>query len=125
MKWTSRPYLKDITPAVKRRIDLEERIARATVRALLAAGFSVSVFNGEEDLLVKDNHGSTNVTEVIDQMSTTDEDYLNAWKDGKIFGWVYFIYGEDGWDVINNHTVNLEPYIGEGTEVDKLIEANS
>jgi hypothetical protein len=27
------------------------------------------------------------------------------------FGWVRFIYGNDGWDVINDYTTNLEPVI--------------
>lgn len=32
------------------------------------------------------------------------------------------MYGNDGWDVISDYTVSLEPYIGEGTAVQKLID---
>ena len=35
------------------------------------------------------------------------------------------VYGNDGWDVICDNTVNLEPWIGEGTAVDNLIQKYS
>lgn len=113
-------------PAVKRRQAVEVAILKATVKALLAAGFTLSVFDGEEDHLIVDNKaGSTNTEAIYKALYETDEDYLNAWKDGKIFGWVRFVYGNDGYDVISDYSVNLEPYIGEGTAVDKLIDKHS
>lgn len=112
---------KDVTPAVKRRRAVEIKIIKATVKALLAARFSLSVFDGEEDSPI-----STSTKTIYDALYNTDEDYLNVFlKDGKAYGWVRFVYGNDGYDVINDYTVNLEPFIGEGTAVDKLIEKHS
>lgn len=124
-------FSPDSPPAVKRRQAVEVEIIKATVKALLAAGFSLSVFDGEEDHLIEPppsaeiQHGSTDTKAIYKALYETDEDYLNAWKDGEIFGWVRFVYGNDGWDVISDYTVNLEPWIGEGTDVDKLIEKHS
>lgn len=114
------------SPEVARRQNVELAILRATVNALLKNGFTLSVFDGEEDLLIKgESEGSKDKKAIFDALFNTDEDYLNAWKDGRIFGWVRFVYGNDGWDVISDYTTNLEPYIGEGTAVQKLIDKNS
>ena len=45
---------------------------------------------------------------VLDAMFAADEDYLLVHKDGRQIGWVYFVYGNDGWDVVSDYTVNLE-----------------
>jgi hypothetical protein len=117
------------TPEVKRRQDVEIRILKATVKALLDAGFTLSVFDGEEDLLLHRTGpetpvvgGSKDTKTIYNALYNTDEDYLNAWKGGHIFGWVRFVYGNDGWDVICDYTTNLEPYIGEGSAVESLID---
>ena len=53
-------------------------------------------------------------------MMTKDEDYLYAHRpDGQLkytgvydgYGWVRFIYGNDGWDVINDYCVTFEPHL--------------
>ena len=108
---------KDVTPAVKKRQDVEIRIIKATVKALLDAGFELNVFDGETHYAM-----ARTWADVKKAIYETDEDYLIAWKEGKRFGWVRFVYGNDGWDVICDYTTNLEPYIGEGTAVQKLID---
>ncbi len=96
--------------AVLRRCRVEERIARATVRALLAAGYEVSVFNGEEE-----TKRSGEFAEVAGALFETDEDWLRVHEvvlpslgGSRRVGWVRFVYGNDGWDVICDYTVNLE-----------------
>jgi hypothetical protein len=117
---------KDVTPAVARRREVEIKIIKATVKALLAAGFSLSIYDGDEDVLQNNGKGSTNVKAIHDALYNTDEDYLNVWSNGgQHIGWVRFVYGNDGWDVISDYTVNLEPFIGEGTAVDTLIQKYS
>lgn len=109
---------KDVTPAVARRREVEIKIIKATVKTLLDAGFTLNVFDGEE------HHPVTAIkSEVLRDLYNTDEDYLYVHApSGGTIGWVRFVYGNDGWDVICDNTLNLEPYIGEGTAVDKLIE---
>lgn len=110
------------TPAIRQRQQVEQTIARAVVDALLKAGFSLGVKDGEKIVL----HHSKNEAKLLDALFNTDEDYLFVYvKSGRPDYWVRFVYGNDGWDVINDYTAHLEPYIGEGTAVQKLIDKYS
>ena len=115
---------KDVTPAVARRREVELTIIKATVKALLADGYSLGVNDGEELVL----HHSTDTKAIYDALYNTDEDYLFVYvkggdtKDKRPDYWVRFVYGNDGWDVINDYSVHLESSIGEGTRVQELID---
>ena len=94
---------------VETRQKIERQIARRAAKDLIAAGYKVAVFDGEEIAL----EASTDVRAIIAAMFSTDEDYLFAMtpgEDGKLkrAGWVRFIYGNTGFDVINDYTTNLE-----------------
>lgn len=100
-----------LDPRIQKRIKIEKRIVKSTVKNLLKAGYLISVFNGEEDFPV-----TTSTKEIYEQMMNTDEDYINVYKPTnkkKIFGWVRFIYGECGWDVICDNTINIEEALKE------------
>ena len=98
---------------------LEKLVLKSAIAELLSHGFSLSVNDGEETTLVR----SFDPDAIFGAMMTTDEDYLHAHRpDGKLnapgtgeaydsFGWVRFIYGNDGWDVINDYSHRLEPYL--------------
>ena len=99
---------------------VEKEIYTQVIDSLLEAGFAIEVHNGEEDPQLP---ACTNREVILQNMYLTDEDYLYAvTREGKNFGWVRFIYGNDGWDVINDYTVNLESVIGEGTKTDALVQ---
>lgn len=104
--------------SVKMRQKVEREICTAVVDALLAAAFKLGVDNGGDDFEISD---CSDRAKVLETMFATDEERLYAAKEG-IRGWVYFVYGNDGWDVISDYTVNLEPYIGEGTPVQKIVD---
>lgn len=122
--------------SIKMRQLVEKEIAGAVIDALLKAGFVVSVDNGDNSGGVAsaasnfqyELANSTNKKEILKSMFLTDEDRLYTNKldehgnSTSPYGWVYFIYGNDGWDVITDYTVNLESLIGEGTEVQKVID---
>jgi hypothetical protein len=110
----------------------EKLIARRCIDDLLAAGFTISVNDGEETTL----HRCTDPLAILDAMATTEEDYLYLHQDGArsevrdppgVFsagsaptGWVRFIYGNDC-DVINDYTTNLETVMaGTNALVDRL-----
>ena len=86
---------------------IERAIVKRTIRDLLKAGYTLGVNDGEE--IVLRNCADPKV--IFEAMFSTDEDYLLVYKAGskKAFGWVRFIYGNDGWDVMADHTMNLEP----------------
>ena len=93
-------------------VKTERAIARAAIAGILAAGYTISVDDGEEIVLRQ----STDAKKIFDAMFSTDEDYLHVHKADaparqntrEAFGWVRFVYGNDGWDVICDYTVNLE-----------------
>jgi hypothetical protein len=110
--WT-KPSYTTLEPAIVKRVAVEQKIARYTVKALLAQGYTLSVFDGEEITVKR----SASAVEVCNAMSTTDEDYLYVHRANEQahqrFGWVRFVYGNDGWDVICDYTTNLDPFMEE------------
>ncbi|EJG5711709.1 hypothetical protein NAE02_002514 [Salmonella enterica] len=99
---------------------IERAIAREAIKGLLADDFKISVFDGEQTTL-KD---STDAAAIEAAMFTTDEDQLHvAHQHVDEKGWVLFIYGNDGHDVIADHTTNLEMSLKGATELaDKIAD---
>jgi hypothetical protein len=54
---------------------------------------------------------TVNVAALHRDLVNCDDDWLIAYKDGAKFGWARFVYGNDGWDVISDYSVNLERYM--------------
>lgn len=93
--------------ALKARIKLEKRVVKLTIDTLLEEGYVLSVYDGEETTVSK----SRDAAALLDAMMTTDEDYIFVYRPEdmtKRYGWVFFVYGNGGWDSINDHTTNLE-----------------
>jgi hypothetical protein len=84
----------------------EREIREKTVDALLAAGYGLNLHNGgdAEEL----TYYTFDRAEILAAMNLTDEEWLLAKKLNGPSGWVRFVYGNDGWDVINDYSVNLE-----------------
>lgn len=94
----------------KIRRQVERDIATRTIRALLDAGYVLSVHDGEEEYPM-----STDPAQILRDMMQTDEDYLLVYpplvqdRRGRAdAGWVRFVYGNSGYDVISDYTTNLE-----------------
>lgn len=101
--------------SVKMRQEVEHKIAEALIKSALATGYTITVDNGEDESKVP----LSDLSLVLADMFLTDEDRLYMWEDDERIGWVYFIYGNDGWDVISDYTTNLEPIM---TEANKISE---
>jgi len=109
-------YLGATTREVKQRQAIEARILKATIKAALKAGYQVSVDDGEER-----HKPSSSYRAILNKAMETDEDYLYLVKDGETIGWIRFVYGNDGWDVISDYTTNLEALLAPINEMaDKL-----
>lgn len=106
----------NMTPDVKRRVAVETRIVKSTVKELLSHGFLLTVDDGDGETSKPTN----NVKTLHGFLMETDDDYLHVYSDGKHFGWVRFVYGNDGWNVMSDYTVNLEPFL---TATNKLAES--
>ncbi len=103
---------------------IEKAIAKATIKALLDGGWVISVEDGEEITL----RDSTSALAIYGAMFTTDEDTLYVKQHGSTGfdhakGWVKFIYGNDGYDVISDHTTNLEDVLKPVNELADRIES--
>lgn len=117
--------------SVKMRQIVEKEISTAIVVALLKAGYAISVDNGDNsgaqegsEFEIENNREKS---EILKSMFLTDEDrlYVRAigkLTDSKFDGWVYLVYGNDGWDVLSDYTVNLEKFIGDKSPVQKIVD---
>lgn len=93
----SRQYQKIVT--------LEKRIAMTIIDAALRHNLTVSIFDGDENCVKK----SRNRTELRNALRSTDQDELTIRDlDGKKVMWVLLVYGNDGWDVVADHSISTE-----------------
>lgn len=85
---------------------MQTAIITKTVEDLINAGFYLAVFDSEEI--------TTPITKnkevIINALQTTDEDVLYCYSspDTGRNGFVMFVYGNDGYDVICDYSTNLE-----------------
>lgn len=90
--------------SLARRIRTEGKIAGKIVDAILAAGFTVGVNDGEETVLRR----STDRNAAMQALFSTDEDYILAYNAaGKKIGSVFMVYGNDGYDVVNDYSTSM------------------
>ena len=107
--------------SLEERKAVEKRIASAVIRSGLNAGYAITVNDGE-GMPVK---RSADHDEILAAMFSVDEEHLEFSKDGKRVGWVFFVYGNDGWDVICDHTVNLSDILDDANRIaDEVADAN-
>ena len=112
--------------SVKLRQELERRIVGRFVRDALKAGYrlSVSLERGYDidDMLL----GSRSYKAVMDAAFEGDECHIFVHSaegptviDGAIEGkgWVYCVFGNDGYDVISDYTVGVEPLLKGANEI--------
>lgn len=92
---------------VKQRQDIERQIISKLVTDILDAGYAISVDDGgEEPAITK----STNHENIMAAVMLTDEDQIVVHQQygRRIVGFVFLVYGNDGWDVINDYSTTLE-----------------
>ncbi len=102
-------------------LSVEDQIIEGTIKAFLFRGYSLGINDGEETTV---KH-TRNMFKILAAMKTTDEDYLLVYSNLGIFhdtsssrdirddGWVRFVYGNEGYEVINDYSVNLESVMSE------------
>lgn len=115
--------------SVRMRQEVEHKIIRAALLSIVSAGYFVTADNGEEDVI----ENRTDVDVIMRAMFTTDDEWLHISildtsvpLDGpvrepkeryKVIGWVYLVYGNDGYDVINDYTTNLEQLLQDANDI--------
>jgi hypothetical protein len=102
-----------------RRINIERDIVLHVVAALLAADYALATDAESSDS--ERFYGPVTPTRdaeaITKQLMEVDDEYLGVFKAEEAtgetrvvqpFGWVRFVYGNDGWDVISDYTTNLD-----------------
>lgn len=98
---------------IEKRREIEKRIATATIAALVAAGYHLRVnYDGEQ---FAQDEPTQDQNALIDSMMACDAEILQTYKprdDSSALKWyrtgmVFFVYGNDGYDVINDYSVSL------------------
>lgn len=98
---------------IEQRIAIEKRIVKKVVEDALAAGYDVSVHNGGDDY----EYTGTDKKRILEELFACDEEWLCLHKNGKYVGQVYFIYGNDGYDVICDYSVSLNDVLKGANEL--------
>lgn len=103
-----------------RKVFLAEReIVKTLIDYALLAGFEigVEVENDPENDAIYTRNAYTAFEMLGSEAGWHTDDahiYLrSAPSDAKPFGWVYLVFGNDGWDVISDYTTNLQHIINQ------------
>jgi len=97
---------------IRLRILIERAIIRRAVEDIIAAGYLVSVYYGDDEYGIR---RSANRDAIMAEVGACDEEWLNVMraddtaKSGyRLVGTIALVYGNDGWDVIADYHTNLE-----------------
>jgi hypothetical protein len=87
----------------------ERAILKSLIEELISHGLTITVDYGEDDYPI---NKSADSEAILAQMWACDEERLIVHQDSKRMGSILLIYnnGDDGWTVVADYSVNLEPY---------------
>ena len=118
--------------SVTMRREVERKVVTAFVKSALKKGYRLTPslergYDREEgDPLL----GSTDAKAVVEEALAGDEAHVfvhaadGPLMEGSVLnsvGWVYFVFGNDGWDAVSDYTVNLEK-LGLMTAAEKVAD---
>lgn len=114
--------------SVKMRQEVEHKIVGRFVDDALKAGHRLAVslergYDLDEMLL-----GSTDRKKILSEAFAGDDCHIFVQaadgptiEDGQVvsIGWVYLVFGNDGWDVVSDYTTNLESLLTGANKISK------
>ena len=99
--------------------EMDKAIVTAVVEELLEQGFSLSLFHEEAPAFKQ----STDKELILSNIHQCDEETLAAYdKAGQRTGWVFFVYGNDGYDVLSDYSLSIEKYIPKTLKLSEELE---
>jgi hypothetical protein len=110
--------------SVCQRLAVEQDIVTRVVDAILGAGYSL-----QTDL--QDDPRPASPTRdrdvILSEMMAVDDEFLGVFDDNpedrRPIGWVRFVYGNGGWDVVSDYTTWLETWLRPINEYAETLEA--
>ena len=114
-------HLKTCDSSVRFRRLVELAIVRKLVTDVIAAGHSITVYDGEDRPVKR----SKDVDLILEHAFSVDECWLNirALGDSGVLGTVLLVYGNTGWDVISDYHVSLESLLKPANEYAEKLSA--
>jgi len=100
--------MNTMNPTAAKRVMVEHRIVRRLLSDLIRAGYKVGLQNEEGTIAKK----SRDVEKLMGEIHSVDEELVVAYDDIGYVGSVYLVYGNSGYDVIADYSLNLETVIG-------------
>ena len=91
-----------------KRIAVEARVVKKVIDTLLLAGYELATDADADD---GELTYSVDRKGLYERMRTVDDERLYARKQGSPTSFVYFVYGNEGWDVVNDHGISLSCYL--------------
>lgn len=84
----------------------DRQAMRLVIRGIMAKGVTLDfIYDGEEDVPV-----STTAT-ALDILCNLDDAFLHVVRPDGIRGWIRFVMGNEPFEVVCDHTINLSEYI--------------
>lgn len=100
------PHLLDPSNPIRRRIIMERAVIRRAVTDILAAGYSISIDYGEDELGC---NKAQSLGTVMAAIGASDMESLYVYRaSGSIMGCIMLVYGNNGWDVMADYSLTLE-----------------
>ena len=88
---------------------IEEVIVHSLVDHCLAAGYSLSVDDGGDNLALEK---STSREEILDALMNTSQDTVLVYdSQGKKLGFVDLVYGNEGWSVMSDWSMSINTFL--------------
>ena len=87
--------------------EIEREVIGAFVDSALNAGYCLSVGNAkcstDKEQIMQEMRDGDDCIIYVKELPTEEQEYK-----GKTIGWVFCVFGNNGWDVIHDYTNNLE-----------------
>ncbi len=118
--------------SIKMRQEVERKIVGQFVKDALAAGHRLAVSLERGYDLDEMLNGSRDEAAIMEHAFSGDEAHIFVQpaegatidKNDQVvsIGWVYVVFGNDGYDVISDYTTNLEPLMAKANAISKEYE---
>jgi hypothetical protein len=124
LAYFAKPY--PVSDEVRKRIIMERAIIRTAAQSLIAAGFRLRVWDGGD--------WGCELTDSLDTIMgaimATDEESIRVYRLGVTEKWIIhgalvLVYGNDGYDVIADNSVNIEEHLKAASELADSLEADA
>lgn len=108
---TDEQIIKKHDPGVRGRAYIELQIVNKFIELAAAAGYELKIVEmDEEDMPEYANDFRSALFDL-------DDAHVNLFDGAKLVGWVYFVFGNDGYDCISDYSTKLEEFLKPVTDV--------